>query len=47
MEGTVNRRNLETAVRYTHELGLTARTISVDELFADTGDEELREKKSL
>lgn len=45
--GEVNLRNVETAQRYTHQQGLTGREIPIPELFADTDDEELREKKSL
>jgi 4,5-dihydroxyphthalate decarboxylase len=45
--GEVNRRNLETAMGYTHQQGMTSKTMAIDDLFADTDDEELREKKSL
>jgi 4,5-dihydroxyphthalate decarboxylase len=34
--GEVNRKNLETIIRYTHQQGLISRPMSVDELFADT-----------
>lgn len=34
--GAANRKNLETIVRYVHQQGLIGRTMSVDELFADT-----------
>jgi len=33
----VNRRNLETILRYTHEQGLIAQKMSLEELFLDTG----------
>ncbi len=45
--GETNRRNLETVIRYTHEQGMTQKQMSVDELFINTDDDELREKKSL
>jgi 4,5-dihydroxyphthalate decarboxylase len=42
--GVANRKNLETAIRYTHQQGLMSRIISVSDLFANTDDDELREK---
>lgn len=43
----VNRRNLETVIRYTNEQGMTSKIMSVDDLFVNTDDEEIRDKKSL
>jgi 4,5-dihydroxyphthalate decarboxylase len=42
--GDTNRKNLETAIRYTHDQGLISRLIPVNELFVDTDDTELRDK---
>ena len=42
--GSANRRNLEVAVRYTHEQGLIGREIPLAELFVNTDTEEIREK---
>jgi 4,5-dihydroxyphthalate decarboxylase len=44
LRAAANRKNLGTAVRYTHEQGLIGREIPLAELFVDTGDEEIREK---
>lgn len=41
--GAANRRNLETAVRYTHQQGLIRRPIPIDELFVATDEESLGE----
>jgi 4,5-dihydroxyphthalate decarboxylase len=43
--GAANRKNLETAIRYTHQQGLIRREIPVDELFVNTDDEQLGDKK--
>jgi 4,5-dihydroxyphthalate decarboxylase len=45
--GAANRKNLETAVRYTHQQGLIGREIPVAELFANTDDEAIREKNRI
>jgi len=42
--GATNSKNLAAAIRYTHMQGLISRQPRVAELFADTGDEEIREK---
>lgn len=42
--GAANRRNLATAIRYTHMQGLISREIPVAELFVNTDDEDIREK---
>ncbi|HWF38931.1 MAG TPA: ABC transporter substrate-binding protein [Candidatus Acidoferrales bacterium] len=42
--GAANRKNLATAIRYTHQQGLISRAPSVDELFLNTDDEDIREK---
>jgi len=42
--GAANRKNLETAVRYTHQQGLIGRQIPISELFVETDDEEIGEK---
>jgi 4,5-dihydroxyphthalate decarboxylase len=42
--GAANRKNLETAVRYTHQQGLISREISLAELFANTDDAEIGDK---
>jgi 4,5-dihydroxyphthalate decarboxylase len=42
--GAANRKNLETAVRYTRQQGLISREIPLSELFADTGGVPLVEK---
>jgi 4,5-dihydroxyphthalate decarboxylase len=39
--GPKNRRNLEAAVRYTHHQGLISRVMPLDELFVDSGTEEV------
>jgi 4,5-dihydroxyphthalate decarboxylase len=45
--GAVNRKNLETAIRYTHQQGLIRREIPVAELFTDTDDTELKDKGNI
>jgi 4,5-dihydroxyphthalate decarboxylase len=35
--GEANRKNLETILRYTHQQGLIAKTLPLEELFLDTG----------
>lgn len=40
--GAANRKNLEAAIRYTHQQGLTSRLAPLSELFIDTDDESLR-----
>jgi 4,5-dihydroxyphthalate decarboxylase len=42
--GAANRKNLETAIRYTGQQGLISRAIPVAELFEDTDDEEIGDK---
>jgi 4,5-dihydroxyphthalate decarboxylase len=42
--GPANRKNLETAIRYTHQQGLIRREIPLPELFVNTDDEELVDK---
>jgi 4,5-dihydroxyphthalate decarboxylase len=42
--GAANRKNLATAIRYTHQQGLISREIPVADLFVDTDDETIREK---
>lgn len=42
--GAANRKNLETAIRYTHQQGLIRREIPLAELFVNTDDEELGDK---
>jgi 4,5-dihydroxyphthalate decarboxylase len=43
--GAANRKNLETAIRYTYQQGLIRRETPVDELFVNTDDEQLGDKK--
>jgi 4,5-dihydroxyphthalate decarboxylase len=38
-----NRKNLETAVRYTHQQGLISRALPLEELFIDAGDQQFAE----
>ena len=38
--GAANRKNLATAIRYTHQQNLISRAPSVDELFLNTDDED-------
>lgn len=45
--GAANRKNLATAIRYTHQQGLISREIPVSELFVDTDDEALRAKDNI
>lgn len=45
--GAHNRKNLETALRYTLEQGLISRAIPLSELFVDTDDQEIREKNRI
>ena len=42
--GAANRKNLETAIRYTHQQGLIRREIPLAELFVNTDDEEIGDK---
>jgi 4,5-dihydroxyphthalate decarboxylase len=42
--GAANRKNLEAAIRYTHQQGLIRREIPLAELFIDTDDEEIGDK---
>ena len=42
--GAANRKNLEAAIRYTHQQGLIRREIPLAELFVNTDDEELGDK---
>ncbi len=42
--GATNRKNLETAIRYTYRQGLIARAMPVAQLFADTDDDAILEK---
>lgn len=42
--GEANRKNLETAIRYTYQQGLIGRQMSLSELFVNTDQEELRQR---
>ena len=42
--GAANRKNLEAAIRYTHQQGLIRREIPLAELFVNTDDEEIGDK---
>jgi 4,5-dihydroxyphthalate decarboxylase len=42
--GPANRKNLEAAIRYTHQQGLIRREIPIAELFVETDDEEIGDK---
>jgi 4,5-dihydroxyphthalate decarboxylase len=45
--GEGNRKNLETALRYTHQQGLISRELPLSELIIDTGNQEIREKNRI